>query len=232
MATCTMEGDAFEMEDQRNWSDASYKTYVRPLTRPWPYTLPKGEKVAQSVTLSISGKLPARAGGTADRPVMLTLGGEIGRLPAIGLGIPADEAAHALEKGALTQRLGVQSLICEIDLRRDHGREEMDRYRALADLTGAAITLEIITKGSLNPDAELAAVAKASADAGLTPACGHRVSCSGHGFGSTRRALARNAELRRDLCCSAQGVPRLETRWGHGCLFYRAKSQAPALGVT
>ena len=35
-ATCTMEGDAFEMEDQRNWSDASYKTYVRPLGRPWP----------------------------------------------------------------------------------------------------------------------------------------------------------------------------------------------------
>ena len=169
MATCTMEGDAFEMEDQRNWSDASYKTYVRPLTRPWPYTLPMGEKIVQSVALSISSKLPARAGGTADRPVLLTLGGEIGRLPAIGLGIPADEAAHALEQGALMQRLGVQLLICEIDLRRDHGRAEMDRYRALADLTGAAITLEIITKGSLNPDAELAQVAKASADAGLTP---------------------------------------------------------------
>ena len=71
-ATCTMEGDAFEMEDQRNWSDASYKTYVRPLTRPWPYTLPKGEKVTQSVTLTISGTLPARAGGTADQPVSLT----------------------------------------------------------------------------------------------------------------------------------------------------------------
>ena len=30
-AECRMEGDTFEMEDQRNWSDASYKTYVRPL---------------------------------------------------------------------------------------------------------------------------------------------------------------------------------------------------------
>ena len=27
------------MEDQRNWTDASYKTYVRPLALPWPYTL-------------------------------------------------------------------------------------------------------------------------------------------------------------------------------------------------
>ena len=39
---CRMEGDTFEMEDQRNWTDASYKTYVRPLALPWPYTLAKG----------------------------------------------------------------------------------------------------------------------------------------------------------------------------------------------
>ena len=38
-----MEGDTFEMEDQRNWSDASYKTYVRPLALPWPYVLPAGK---------------------------------------------------------------------------------------------------------------------------------------------------------------------------------------------
>ncbi len=33
---CTMQGDSFEMEDQRNWTDASYKTYVRPLDSPIP----------------------------------------------------------------------------------------------------------------------------------------------------------------------------------------------------
>ncbi len=40
MATVRMEGDTFEMEDHRNWTDASFKTYVRPLALPWPYTLP------------------------------------------------------------------------------------------------------------------------------------------------------------------------------------------------
>lgn len=34
LAICRMEGDAFEMEDQQNWSDASFKTYVRPLELP------------------------------------------------------------------------------------------------------------------------------------------------------------------------------------------------------
>jgi hypothetical protein len=38
-AVVRMEGDTFEMEDHRNWTDASFKTYVRPLALPWPYTL-------------------------------------------------------------------------------------------------------------------------------------------------------------------------------------------------
>ena len=53
--TCRMEGDTFEMEDQRNWTDASYKTYVRPLALPWPYVIAKGETIDQTVTLTVSG---------------------------------------------------------------------------------------------------------------------------------------------------------------------------------
>ncbi|TIN35735.1 MAG: hypothetical protein E5Y32_28910 [Mesorhizobium sp.] len=54
-AECRMEGDAFEMEDQRNWSDASYKTYVRPLALPWPYMLPAGRTVRQTVSVRVTG---------------------------------------------------------------------------------------------------------------------------------------------------------------------------------
>ncbi len=55
-AECRMEGDTFEMEDQRNWSDASYKTYVRPLALPWPYRIPAGQAVRQRIVLSIADK--------------------------------------------------------------------------------------------------------------------------------------------------------------------------------
>ena len=44
-ATVLMEGNKFEMEDHRNWMDASYKTYVCSLLDPWPYTLKKDEAV-------------------------------------------------------------------------------------------------------------------------------------------------------------------------------------------
>jgi D-apionolactonase len=46
-------GEVFEMEDQRNWTDASFKTYSRPLEWPFPYELSDGEKVEQAITLSV-----------------------------------------------------------------------------------------------------------------------------------------------------------------------------------
>ena len=45
------EGDVFETEDQRNWADASYKTFCTPLDRPFPVELRKGERVFQRITL-------------------------------------------------------------------------------------------------------------------------------------------------------------------------------------
>ena len=168
--TCTMEGDTFEMEDQRNWSDASYKTYVRPLARPWPYTLPKGEKVAQAVRLTVSGKLPAAAAGEASGPARVTLGKESGRLPAIGLGVPAEEAAAALDNVALVKALGPKWLVCQVDLRQGHGRKELDLYRRLGEATGADIALEIVTTGGMDPAAELMPLAETVAAAGVKPA--------------------------------------------------------------
>ncbi|NLX63508.1 MAG: hypothetical protein GX022_01830 [Clostridiaceae bacterium] len=47
------EGDVFEMEDQRNWTDASYKTYCTPLALPFPVRVKKGERFHQSVHVSL-----------------------------------------------------------------------------------------------------------------------------------------------------------------------------------
>lgn len=49
----TFEGDVFETEDQRNWMDASYKTYSTPLAVPFPVTLKAGDKVHNRVTIKV-----------------------------------------------------------------------------------------------------------------------------------------------------------------------------------
>src|SRR5215475_5898117 len=100
--TCRMEGDTFEMEDQRNWTDASYKTYVRPLALPWPYTLPAGSEIKQAVSLTFSGTLPKAKPAGASRKIDVDVG-KAGStsVPKIGIAVPTEEADAALTAAAL-----------------------------------------------------------------------------------------------------------------------------------
>jgi hypothetical protein len=82
-AELSFHGEVFEMEDQRNWSDGSYKTYCRPLALPWPYDLVPGAPVQQGLRLAITGARPASAAGAA--VPTLEIGAVIGTMPAMHL---------------------------------------------------------------------------------------------------------------------------------------------------
>src|SRR5207253_2179233 len=56
-ARVAFEGDVFEMEDQRNWTDASFKTYSTPLALPYPVEIAAGTRVRQAITLSLEGQI-------------------------------------------------------------------------------------------------------------------------------------------------------------------------------
>lgn len=78
-------GDVFEMEDQRNWTDASYKTYCTPLAVPFPAAVSAGQAVTQRVRLEITK--PARtesAPATDPRIHIRLLDGPTYSLPEIG----------------------------------------------------------------------------------------------------------------------------------------------------
>lgn len=99
-------GEVFEMEDQRNWTDASYKTYSRPLALPFPYDLAPGERVRQSVTLRAKELLPA-APLAADTRIVLSPGGAF---PETALG-----AATGPDPEPVPAPLGTAVLV-ELDL--------------------------------------------------------------------------------------------------------------------
>ena len=48
-AELAFEGDLFETEDQRNWLDATFKTYCTPVAKPLPFRVRKGDTVHQVV---------------------------------------------------------------------------------------------------------------------------------------------------------------------------------------
>jgi hypothetical protein len=54
-AEVRMEGETFETEDQCNWGDTSFKTYGTPLHLPFPVRVESGERVEQSVAVSLFG---------------------------------------------------------------------------------------------------------------------------------------------------------------------------------
>ena len=85
-AQCDFEGDLFELEDQRNNSDASFKTYNRSNLMPRPYWLRAGIAIHQSAHLRL--ELPwTRRSARVPSPVMVSVGGEVGDLPKIGIEI-------------------------------------------------------------------------------------------------------------------------------------------------
>jgi len=87
-ARVEFEGEVFEMEDQRNWTDASFKTYCTPLEIPYPVEVAKGTKVFQKIRISVDGDPgdpPLGDGGT-----LLTLGAKESALPRLGLQVSAE----------------------------------------------------------------------------------------------------------------------------------------------
>jgi hypothetical protein len=93
------DGGVFEMEDQRNWSDASFKLYCPPLRYPYPNEITAGTKLSQTITIRTSqNRNNARLKRTGKTGLTLDISQQsTGRLPALGTCIASHE-------GDLTQQ--------------------------------------------------------------------------------------------------------------------------------
>ncbi len=100
------EGDIFETEDQRNWIDASYKTYSSPIAAPRPASVAAGTRIEQQVTVRLvtatSPSPPARTPRSS--PIVeleIVSDGLVRPMPAIGFGAgsgPGLESADRVER--------------------------------------------------------------------------------------------------------------------------------------
>lgn len=91
----TFEGDSFELEDQRNWGDASFKTYCTPLRLGFPRALKAGTVIQHSVEIRLTPP------GTQSKAALAGYRG--GEFPQLGLEWSrAGETARALNELELT----------------------------------------------------------------------------------------------------------------------------------
>lgn len=166
-ATCRMEGDTFEMEDQRAWSDASYKTYVRPLALPWPYRLESGAIDRQAVTLTFGGAAPETAAETG--PAEITVGPATGEaMPRFGVLIAPEEAESALERIDHLRLLAPRFLLFHFDPLAGHGIEALTVFARIAEaLPDAESGLEFVVPARGDLDRECEEAARQVREAGL-----------------------------------------------------------------
>jgi hypothetical protein len=101
--TLRFEGDLFECEDQRNWTDASFKTYPTPLARSGPRVIRAGTRITQRVVVDIAALAAPEpeAARTPGGPVQISVSERRGNaMPAVGtiapLSVPAESAAAEL----------------------------------------------------------------------------------------------------------------------------------------
>lgn len=144
------EGEVFEMEDHRNWTDGNYKTYCTPLAKPFPVQVKAGTEVRQAVSIRPKGKgaVPAPASG----PVQIEVGQTAVKLPRLGVGLAAGAPAQTPVELARIKAARLAHLRVDLRLWDPGWRALWDR--AVAE--SAATTDGIEAAVFLGPDSEAA----------------------------------------------------------------------------
>jgi D-apionolactonase len=164
--TCRMEGDTFEMEDQRNWTDASYKTYVRPLALPWPYTIAKGAAIDQKVTLSVSGSAPNIESGESRSSLIIGKPVRGSFMPPLGIGLHPKDAGAAKENVAVIKEAAPAHIVCYYDPRLGHSHEDLKRMAEAGKEIGVELWLEFVIPSVENFEDDIRETGRAAAELG------------------------------------------------------------------
>jgi hypothetical protein len=156
------EGDLFEMEDQRNWTDASFKTYSTPLALGWPHHAVAGQEIRQRVHLTFEGK--AKDAAETGEPIRIELGERTGgRLPALGLGTASHGAPLSRREVELLRALRLDHVRADVHPGEKDWQAELGR--AIDDSRALGVSLELALFLGADAEEQLEAVVEAAAGA-------------------------------------------------------------------
>jgi hypothetical protein len=163
-AEVRLEGETFETEDQRNWGDASFKTYGTPLALPYPAEVSEGAEIRQAVTVRLFGvraepvrEAVATVPGAMPKPrnsaePVIVLAGAAASMvrPALGLGgaglVELDEAA-----AQRLRPLRLDHLRADLRLAEEGWEVALERAAANARLVGAPLELALFVPEPAGP---------------------------------------------------------------------------------
>ena len=147
-------GGVFEIEDQRNWTDGSYKTYCPPLVVPYPREVTPDVQVDQTVRLSLGGNVGPYVVQGAESEVSLTLSQEThGAFPSIGLGYAAEYGPLSTRQLQHLKQLNLRHLRVDLKLSQSDYRLHLKNAWSDAEALGAGLEVALVLSG--NPEKEI-----------------------------------------------------------------------------
>ncbi len=158
-ATVRFHGDIFEMEDQRNWTDASYKTYSTPLALPMPVEVETGTRITQRVELQLKGNPPESLRKDVSSRVVCVVGeAPTHPVPQIGLGVAGHGQPLSRDEQLRLEALNLSHLRVKLDL--TGAGYERALEQATADARALDLPLEVALVLSDAAEEELQALAR------------------------------------------------------------------------
>jgi D-apionolactonase len=145
------EGDLFEMQDHRNWTDANFKTYGTPQSIPGPFDAQVGREIAQQVTMSFDGKLPQST--RRRKGLDVAIGDSLGaRLPAIGFCTAGHGDELSAREVELLRRLAPDHVRVDLRLGSPDVEDALVRAGAVATALRAGLELAVFANDEADLD--------------------------------------------------------------------------------
>jgi hypothetical protein len=159
--TFTLAGDTFEFEDQRNWTDGSFKSQSYPPRRGGLSHASAGQHLFQSVTIRATGPVPVAEAGAST--ITVTLGEPSGtHLPPLGLGMASHGGELSPREASLLQTLHPAHLRVDLHLGTPGAAAELERAIQAASALNTSLELAIFVTDAA--ETELAALSPSLAD--------------------------------------------------------------------
>ena len=146
-------GEIFEMEDQRNWTDASFKTYGTPLNLPVPVKIEKGTRIEQSVTIAYLGARKQFQVTKVDPVIALTPSSNQFRKPRLGLCL-SESSTLTAEGTDLLRDLRLDHLRVDLHLADDQWKSRLQDAVERVKAVGTSLHLALFFSEAINVEFE------------------------------------------------------------------------------
>lgn len=143
VATCELsfEGDVWEMEDHRNWTDSSFKTFCTPLSISYPVEIEKNTEINQQILVTIKVKEQKKNEPQTDTHTFFIDNTHTYKFPKIGLSNATNRRKLTENESLILQKARFNHLRFDLKFSEKNWQENFENALYNAEAMSASLEL-------------------------------------------------------------------------------------------